>query len=359
MKILDKYILKDFLKFFAIVFISFIALYLIVDFFSKIRMFLSNDATFPQMAAYFLYSIPMIVSLILPAVILLATLITYSSLSKFSEITAMKANGVSLYRIALPALGVALVAAPFLFYFSEWIAPASFHKTEHIVKVDIQKFNSKGFFKSNAIWYRSDNAIYNFKYFDVDENIMHGVSIYYLNPDFTLHKRVDADRAQWKDNQWFLSHWLSTTFDEDNAPVLQWGDLKNANLPEKPDDFKAIQQDVERMGYFELNEYVEKIDADGYDTAKYRVVLAGKIAFPWVMIIMIFIGMSFSFRSERGGGIMQSLAVGILIGFSYWIVHAVFMAMGQSGKIPPLVAAWAANFLFSAIAAILFYRVRT
>ncbi|MFO7570539.1 MAG: LptF/LptG family permease, partial [Smithellaceae bacterium] len=77
------------------------------------------------------------------------------------------------------------------------------------------------------------------------------------------------------------------------------------------------------------------------------------------MVIMIFIGMSFSFRSERGGGIMQSLAVGIVIGFSYWIVHAVFMASGQSGTIPPVIAAWSANVIFSAAAAFLFYKVRT
>ena len=102
MKLLDRYILKTFLNFFVITCVSFIGLYLIVDFFQRFRMFLSNDATAWQMASYFLYSIPLIISLVLPAAILLATLLTYSSLSKFSEITAMKANGISLYRIVAP-----------------------------------------------------------------------------------------------------------------------------------------------------------------------------------------------------------------------------------------------------------------
>ena len=116
MKLLDKYILKEFLRFFLITCVTFIALYLIVDFFEKIRMFLSNQATPAQMASYFIYSIPMIISLTLPAAILLSTLLTYSFLSKFSEITAMKANGVSLYRMALPALGVAVLVGVFLFF---------------------------------------------------------------------------------------------------------------------------------------------------------------------------------------------------------------------------------------------------
>mgnify|MGYP001248770276 CR=1 FL=1 len=118
MKLLDRYLLKTFLSFFVITCVSFIGLYLIVDFFQRFRMFLSNDATAWQMASYFLYSIPLIISLVLPAAILLASLLTYSSLSKFSEITAMKANGISLYRISLPALGVAAILSIFLFFFS-------------------------------------------------------------------------------------------------------------------------------------------------------------------------------------------------------------------------------------------------
>ena len=155
MKIIDRYILKEFLRFFMIICITFIALYLIVDFFEKIRMFLSNHASIAQMASYFLYSIPMIISLILPPAVLLATLMTYGSFSKFSEITAMKANGISLYRISLPALIFAAVLAVFLFYFSELITPASIQKTEHIVKVEVQKQQTLGFFKQNEIWYRS------------------------------------------------------------------------------------------------------------------------------------------------------------------------------------------------------------
>jgi len=96
-------------------------------------MFLSNDATAWQMASYFLYSIPLIISLVLPAAILLASLLTYSSLSKFSEITAMKANGISLYRISLPALAVAAILSIFLFFFTELVAPFSIKKKKNIV----------------------------------------------------------------------------------------------------------------------------------------------------------------------------------------------------------------------------------
>ena len=359
MKLLDKYILKEFLRFFIVICITFIALYLIIDFFGKVRMFLSNNATILQILTFFLYSIPMIISLILPPAVLLATLMAYGSLSKFSEITAMKANGISLYRISLPALMFAAVMAVALFYFTEMITPASLQKTEYMEKVVIQKQQTMGYFKQNEIWYRGTDSIYNFKMFDVSNDSLRGITINYLNNDFTLRMRIDAKSAQWKDNTWVFYDLLTTVFDSNNSPVLEWSNEKIVNIPEKPNDFKIVQKDAEKMGYFELKKYVKKIQKEGYDVTRYLVYLQGKIAFPFVIIIMIFIGVSFSLRSERSGGIMQSVGIGIFIGFSYFYVYALCMSLGLSGRIPALIAAWGANIIFSIAAAILFYRMRT
>ena len=359
MKILDKYILKEFLKFLGITCISLIILFLIVDFFEKNRMFLSNHATAKQMASYFLFSIPMIISYMLPPAVLLATLFTYSSLSKFSEIIAMKANGISLYRISIPPLIIAVLISIFSFFFNELITPVAIQKTEHIIHVDVQKKKTLGFFKQNEIWYHSENAIYNFKMFDINKNTLSGITINYLNPDFTLKARIDAETAEWQNNKWSFHNVLSTHFDKDNVPVLEISKESVIDIPEIPDDFKIIQKDAEKMGYFELKKYVDKIKTEGYDIQSYLVNLHGKIAVSLVTIILVIIGVSFSLRSERSGGVMQSIGIGIFVGFSYFLVHAFSMTLGRSGMVPVLLAAWAANILFSAVAAILFYRVRT
>jgi lipopolysaccharide export system permease protein len=359
LRLLDKYILKEYLRSFIITCVAFIALYLIVDFFEKIRMFLSNHASVIQMATYFLFSIPMIVSLILPAAVLLATLITYSNLSKYNEITAMKANGISLYRMSSPVLIFAAIIAVSLFYFSELITPAALQKTENIVMVEVQKQKALGFFKQNEIWYHSDKAIYNFKMFDVTANILRGVTINYINPDFTLKMRIDAERAQWENNHWIFYNLLLTRFDDHNSPVLEWSKQKIIDLPEKPSDFKIMQKDAEKMGFFDLRKYIRKIQAEGYDATRYLVDLHGKIAFPLVTLILVIIGISFSLRQERHGGVMQSLGIGIVIGFSYWIVHAFSMSLGRSGTLPAILSAWLANIIFTAAATGLFFRART
>jgi lipopolysaccharide export system permease protein len=322
-------------------------------------MFIVNDATVAQMSSYFLFSIPAIISYILPPALLLATLMTFGSLSKFNEITAMKSNGINIYRITLPILIFSSFLAITYFYFNEFITPASIQKTTHIVKIEVQKRTALGFFKQDEIWYHGDNAIYNFKMFDTDKNILRGVTINYLTPDFTMMSRVDAESAEWKNDQWYFHNLMIARFDEQDNPVLEWSKEKVIAVPEKPDDFKVMQKDVEKMGYFDLKKYVRKIQSEGYDATKYIVELHGKIAFPFVTLIMVFIAVPFSLRSERSGGVMQSVGIGIFLGFSYWIVHAFSMSLGRSELLPAFLAAWMANILFSIAAAYLFYKVNT
>jgi lipopolysaccharide export system permease protein len=359
LKILDKYILKEFFRFFVITFLALIALFLIVDFFERIRMFLSNNASFTQMVSYFLFSIPLITSYVLPPTVLLSTLMTFSSLSKFHEITAMKANGINIYRITLPIFFFSLITAVFYFYFNEMITPASVQKTTYIKNVEVKKQKTPGVFKQNEIWYYSKDAIYNFKMFDIDKNILRGVTINYLNPDASLLSRIDAQNAEWKNDRWFFYNLLITNFDENKNPVLEWSRERIINIPEKPEDFKVMQKDVEKMGYFELRKYVKKIQSEGFDAKEYIVDIYGKIAFPFVMLIMVSIAVPFSLRLERSGGVMQSIGVGVFIGFSYWIVHAFSMSLGKAEILPAFIAAWTANILFSVIAAFLCYRVDT
>ena len=105
-----------------------------------------------------------------------------------------------------------------------------------------------------------------------------------------------------------------------------------------------IQKNAEVMGYFELQRYINKLRTEGYDATRYVVDLHGKAAFPFVTIILAVIGIAFSLRSERSGGIAQGIGAGVVIGFSYWLVYAFGLSLGRSGTLPPLLAAWLGNF---------------
>jgi lipopolysaccharide export system permease protein len=113
------------------------------------------------------------------------------------------------------------------------------------------------------------------------------------------------------------------------------------------------------MGYLELKRYIRKLSGEGYDVTRYAADLHGKLAFSFVSLILVMIGVSFSVISERSAGRARSVGAGIIIGFSYWLVHAFALSLGRSGTIPPLLSAWTANILFCILAAILARRVQT
>jgi len=359
MKIVDRYLINEYLRNLLFTTLSLISLFLIVDFFEKFRMFLSNHATYGQMGSYFFFRLPMIISQILPAAILLASLVTCGYLSRHSEITAMKANGISLYRIAFPILTIAVLTSLLIFFLSEWVTPHTNDKAENIRMVEVQKRPSVGSFKQDQIWYRGQKGIYNFRLFDARTNTLQGITIHYLDREMKLVMRLDAERGEWTEGRWLFHNVLVTRFDDSEFPVLSRTKQQAVDLPERPSDFQEVQKDVEVMGYFELKRYIRKLQSDGYDATRYVVDLHGKIAFSLVSIILAVIGFSFSLRSERSGGIAQGIGAGLVIGFSYWIVYAFGMSLGRSGTLPPFIAAWFANILFGAASIFLIRRVKT
>jgi lipopolysaccharide export system permease protein len=359
MKIVDRYLIREYLRNMLFITLSFVSLFLLIDFFEKFRMFLSNNATLLQMGSYFLFQIPMVVSQILPAAVLLASLITCGYLSRHSEITAMKANGISLYRIAVPILAIAALTSLLVFALGEWVTPHTNDRARYIRLVEVQKQPSMGTFKQDQIWYRGQKGIYNFRLFDAQTGTLQGITIHYLDGQMNLVMRLDAEKGEWKEGRWIFHNLLFTRFSEGGFPVLSRVKQQVVDLPEKPTDFQVVQKSAEVMGYFELERYIRKLRSEGYDATRYVVDLHGKIAFPLVSIILAVIGISFSLRSERSGGIAQGIGAGLIIGFSYWIVYAFGMSLGRSGTLPPIVAAWFANILFCTASAILVPRVKT
>ncbi|MGD0276595.1 MAG: LPS export ABC transporter permease LptG [Syntrophales bacterium] len=356
---IDRYIAREFIRLFLFTLMAFILLFLIVDFFEKIRMFIENSANAYQIIFFFFFEIPMIITQTIPAAVLLSALITTGMMSKNGEVVAMKANGLSLYRIALPMLYVSVLICLCSFLFNEIITPYTNEKAEYIRLVEVQKHQSLGTFKQDQLWYKGKEAIYSIRLFDPVQNTLQGITIYYLDSSFRLRERIDAEKAQWENGGWYFQNVLNTTFPPGDFPIMKHMASKLINIEQKPDDFKVVQKEADNMNFMELRKYIQKLETEGFDALRYRIGLYAKVSFPLVSIILTIIGMSFSLRSERSGGFMQSIGAGLVIGFTYWIVHAFFMSFGNSGTFPPILAAWMANILFSLAALFFFLRVRT
>ncbi len=359
MTIISRYITREFLKIFVLVLLSFLSIYLIVDFFERIRMFLSNQATIGQMVSYFLYTLPMIAAQAIPVSILLATLLTFGMLSKNHELVALKASGISMHRASVPVLCLAAAACLLVFFLNEFVTPYTNQRARHIKLVEIQKQKKTGVFKKNQVWFRAKNSIYSFTIFDPERNTLQGISIHYFDPEFNLTKRIDARRAVWTGDHWEFFDVLVTHFPTGTLPSIERLDRLTVDLPEEPSDFQVVQRSADEMGYMELRGYIRKIREEGYDVTRYETDLHGKIAFTLVSLFVVMVGIAFSMRPERSGGVAQGIGIGLIIGFSYWILFAFCLSLGRSGTLAPVLAAWVPNLLFGSLSAFLFKGIHT
>lgn len=359
MRTIDTYILKEFARNLVLIILSLIVLYLIVDFFQRIRMFISNGATLPQMTAYFIYSLPMILVQMTPVSVLLASLITFGILSRNCELVALRAAGVSLYRAATPLVLIAVGIAALSFMVSEFVTPWSNQRVKHTKYIEIQNRGQAGTFKQYQIWYRGKEGIYNFAVFDPHEGVLRGIKINYLDRSMNMIKTIDAAEGYWRDEAWVFQDLMITTFPEGQFPSVERVASAVVDIPEKPPDFLAVQREPDEMGFAELGRFIAKIRSEGYDATPYRVDLHGKVAFPVVSILMAVLGLCFAARFERSGGVAQGIGIGIATGLSYWLFFAFAVSLGRSGVLPPMLSAWAANMVFLAGTVLLLRRVRT
>ncbi len=273
MKILTRYLAREFTQNFFLGLGAFAATYLIVEFFERINAFMVNQATLPMMAAYFLNKIPGILYQVSAPAILLAAIVTLGHMSRHNEIMAMKAGGVGLTQITVPILGVAVLICFAVLGISEFIMPETNQNVRALRDLIIHKKKTIVTFKQSQIWIHSHQAIYNIQLYNPEKNILEGITIYRLDPGFNLTERVDARSAHWEQGQWVFSEASVTRFPPDGFPTRRNYPRLVLTLPETPNDFRIAEKDPEEMNYRQLRDYVHKIEKDGYNSSKYRTAM--------------------------------------------------------------------------------------
>jgi lipopolysaccharide export system permease protein len=326
---------------------AFISIYLVIDFLERYGKFSRAGASTSAIALYFLCKIPEIVSQTMPMAVLMGTILAISSLAKNSEITAMRSSGASLVMIGRPLLATAGVISIILLIIQEFIAPAASDKMRYIDEIVVQKKSKGTFFRQNNIWHRNENLIMQAKLFNPENSVLAGITIWDTNSGMIPVSRTEAVTATPASGGWLLHDVTHRYFSGEGGVETRKEPeqfLKN-NL--KPSDLKVVAKSAEEMGFTALRRYCNTISENGYDATSYRTVMHAKISFPFAALIMAFLGIPFSFRDSRSGGIGVGIAISIVIGFSYFVINALLLSLGQQGALPPVVAAWAANLLFA------------
>ena len=346
-RVLHRYVIREYLKIFSLSLSSLLLIYIIVLFFQKVDLFVRYKAPFHLIFLYLLYKIPEVVfQWTLPYGVLLATLLTLGTLSRHSEITAMKAGGVSLYRITFPLFFIVFFIGLCSFLGNEYLVPLTNHKTRYLLSVQLRKEPPASFFKNYKIWYRSDHHIFNIQLLDPKKKALKGVTLYEFDDQFRCLQRIDASEVKWINGKWKFYDGSVRDFDEGGSiQTTPFRELE-ISLPENWESFESIERQSREMSYTELRTYIQRIQSAGYDSTRYLVELYAKLSYPFLNLIMILIGVPFALKTGRSGGVALSIGVSVLIGFAYGITFYVFLSFGKSGVLSPFLSAWIPTILF-------------
>ncbi|MCC6277046.1 MAG: LPS export ABC transporter permease LptG [Oligoflexia bacterium] len=363
--IADRYIAREFIKYFLAALTVFTSLFLVIEVLSSIWQL---NASGSKIWAYYGYQIPSIIHKMTPVSCLMATILTISILSRSNELVALFSAGVSLARASAPILALTLAIGVGSFFVADKLVPVFTKKKNYIYYVEIKK--QPWFYytvKVNKIWYRSKDLIYNIKTLNPEKNLIQGLTIYYFSPAWQLTQLVTAKEALFKNTNWLLKDGTVTLFDEQSSfPLSEKFKEKTITLDETPTDMHGIHnaQDLSMVGVGdvmtvgELQRYIRKNKEVALDTTRYEVAYFAKFSFSFVCFVMAFLGIPFSVSKERSGGFAINVGICFLLVFVYWTLVSIGLSLGNHGTVPPVLAAWGPNAIMLGVAVYFLLRLK-
>jgi len=355
--LIDRYISRLFLGFFVSGLVVFVTLFVAVDFMSNMNRF---DATTEMLARYYGFAIPGILVQMVPVACLLATLFTLSTLNKNNELVALFSSGMSLARVAAPILVLVVLISGISFWMTDRILPVVTQKKNYVEYVEIKKQPGRySTVRTNKIWYRSQNILFNIKTLIPERNQAQGLTMYYFDHGWRLIQMITADVVTLKENTWDLERGTVTLFaNESNIPMVQEFQNKTISMGEDVGDLRSTSQPSEMLSLKELSRFIQRNKEAGLDTLRYEVDYHAKFGFAFAAFVMSFIGIPFSVSRQRSGGAALNVGMCVGLAFLYWASYSSGLTLGKHGALPPLVAAWAPNLVMVGLGAVFIIRLK-
>lgn len=360
--LLDIYLLKRFFYYLLVLLAGFVLIFDAFTLFDLLGDISKNHVSISVVLNYFRYLIPYMLYVLAPLAALVATLITLAMLAKNNEVIAIKASGISLYRLILP-LGLAgCLVAGGMFAMGETFLPYA-NQRQDALRNEIKGRPPQTYFQPAHQWIFGENTkIYNYEFFDAEAQLFGGLNVFELDPaTFQIKRRVYAARATWdaSENTWILTGgWIR---DFQNGQISRYTPFRAYSLPElsePPSYFRREVLESDQMNWRELSAYIKSLRQAGFDTSRLRVQWQEKFAYPLIAAIIVCLGAPFAFMVGTRGAI-GGLALAVGIGIAYRAAAALLESMGTVGLLPAVLAGWAPDAIFSFLAVYFFLKMPT
>ncbi len=359
MKILDRYIIKQFIKTVIFGILTFTLIFVVIDAMENLDDFIDQDLSALGILEYYSVFSPQMIWLMTPIAVLFAALYTAGKSASLSELTAMRASGMSIYRFMLPFVFTAFTISIASIYFGGYVVPLANKTKVHIEQVYLKKGIS--FSESNIYFQDSNTRIVSMGFFDPVNYSASRVSIQEFSIDdmTQMISRIDVPRLSFDtlSNSWIAVNGVERFFHLDKQEANYFDTLILDYLNFRPVDLKKKQRKNEEMNLDELNELVQTQERTGNDPASTLIEYHSRYAFAFTSLIVVLFGLPISANKRKGGMAIQ-VGISILVTFIYMVFMKVSQAFGKNGALDPLITAWSTNMFFILAAAVTIYKLK-
>lgn len=357
--ILTRYVLRQFASTFAFSLFALSIIFIIVNLIEQLGDFLDANATVKTIALYYLNTLPFIVKMLAPVSMLLASLFAIGQMSNRNEITAMKAGGMSIWRLLVPLLALSCFFSIGQLYFNGWIVPSSNTRKLNIER----KYLNKGAVSPTLmnLFFR-DSPLRNVTFGNYDSETKTGniISIQEFSSETAprLTERFDAQSATWSDSlqRWYLRDVRHRVF-RDSSVIYRKLEGKWVDFQVRHDQLIKLQKSTDEMNFEELREYIAIQERGGKDTRASMIDYFGQYAFPFSNIIVVLFGVPFA-SVRKKGGIAIEITAALVVSFVYLAFTKISQSLGLELPLSPALIGWSANILFTLLGIVNLIRLR-
>ena len=363
LKKLDQYVIAQFCLVLSISILGFISIFIIVDLIENLDRFMDNKVPAQIVIKYYIYTLPYFTSIGLPMAVLISTVFSLGGVVKRNEWTAIKASGVSLYRVALPLIVCGIVLSGISFMLDNKLVAYGNEKRFEIDRDYVKRKSRhklKNVLKDIFLQKKSSTHISLSKYF-IQKEIGYDFSMVNLG-ELKIKKRIDAKKIIWKSDslKWIVSDYSIRDFNQNGLETKVVIGLSDTlvNLDIVPDDIERQARKPDELDYYRLTERIKQLKANGVDTIKWEVTRFIKISFAFTNLIVILCGIPLVVIKEKNS-LSFGAGASVFVIFGYYALIKFGQSLGFKGIIEPLASAWLGNITFFITSLILFWKSKT
>jgi lipopolysaccharide export system permease protein len=346
MRIVDRYIFRSVAAVFILCLITFAFLYVISDLFSNLDLFLKMRSSGEILLRFYASYLPFIFVQITPFSCLLAVLYAFARLNHDNEIIAMRASGMSIFAITRTVLMFGAIASGFVFIVNDRIMPAALQTNQQLrqqMESGVRKIRLREEVLHNVTIYGLRNRLFFIDKFYPAQRAMSGITILEHDERQNITTKVIANRGVYKNGKWTFFQSITYSFDPNGQLTAEprFAEEEVVPISESPEEFLDQKQSPDYMNIDQISEYIRKLSRSGATTAirNLRIDYYHRLFAPLASFLIILLAIPFSLKIRKRATGLSSLGLSLILGFFYYVLNAVSLALGKAGVLEPLLSA--------------------